>query len=47
MKSFNSQPPEGGWPETVVLAHYRMAGFNSQPPEGGWLVIARLVQIPL
>ena len=22
--------------ETVVLAHYRLAGFNTQPPEGGW-----------
>ena len=34
-KSFNSQPPEGGW----GLLNARRGGrvsFNSQPPEGGW-----------
>ena len=33
--SFNSQPPEGGWPPVNPLAAY-CARFNSQPPEGGW-----------
>ena len=33
--SFNTQPPEGGWPS----AHHATSGkrrFNTQPPEGGW-----------
>ncbi len=35
-KSFNTQPPEGGW---AILAIDRCGagGFNTQPPEGGWL----------
>ena len=34
-KSFNTQPPEGGW---VVKMETCMKGksFNTQPPEGGW-----------
>ena len=32
---FNSQPPEGGWVQSVRQAQWRQ-GFNSQPPEGGW-----------
>ena len=37
--SFNTQPPEGGWPIIwVFIAFY--AGFNTQPPEGGWKVLA-------
>ena len=39
VKSFNTQPPEGGWPENVV-AKNSTCGFNTQPPEGGWLVKA-------
>ena len=32
---FNTQPPEGGWPESVMV--YKSAiCFNTQPPEGGW-----------
>ena len=34
-QSFNTQPPEGGWRQTVPSFHYR-SGFNTQPPEGGW-----------
>ena len=32
---FNTQPPEGGWAQIVVV---RVAAdsFNTQPPEGGW-----------
>ena len=34
--SFNTQPPEGGWPpDGQNLYHH--AGFNTQPPEGGWV----------
>ena len=34
-KSFNTQPPEGGWEryEKYVIDY---DGFNTQPPEGGW-----------
>ena len=36
MKGFNTQPPEGGWADTVdIYGHLR--SFNTQPPEGGWL----------
>ena len=34
--SFNTQPPEGGWP-TASPPHAANRGFNTQPPEGGWL----------
>ncbi len=33
--SFNSQPPEGGWPLANKQARVAIR-FNSQPPEGGW-----------
>ena len=33
--SFNSQPPEGGWPNHFRRPNHK-ARFNSQPPEGGW-----------
>ena len=32
---FNTQPPEGGWPDTPALIS-KPACFNTQPPEGGW-----------
>ena len=36
MISFNTQPPEGGWP--LKAAFSRPFGrFNTQPPEGGWV----------
>ena len=35
-KSFNSQPPEGGWGFAGGGARLGRRGFNSQPPEGGW-----------
>ena len=34
-KSFNTQPPEGGWSLFAVDAISRFC-FNTQPPEGGW-----------
>ncbi len=34
-RSFNSQPPEGGWLAAPVWLAARKR-FNSQPPEGGW-----------
>ena len=34
-KSFNTQPPEGGWP-TVNIKLTVEISFNTQPPEGGW-----------
>ena len=34
--SFNTQPPEGGWPPRLFRAAAR-SRFNTQPPEGGWL----------
>ena len=32
---FNTQPPEGGWPESAPKRAYPRS-FNTQPPEGGW-----------
>ena len=34
--SFNTQPPEGGWP-FLPTYHKRVSCFNTQPPEGGWV----------
>ena len=34
-RSFNTQPPEGGWFEVDVIQLFN-ARFNTQPPEGGW-----------
>ena len=35
-RSFNTQPPEGGW--AAAARHpIQAASFNTQPPEGGWL----------
>ena len=36
--SFNTQPPEGGWP-FLPTYHKRASCFNTQPPEGGWSVL--------
>ncbi len=33
---FNTQPPEGGWPEIIARASDDRS-FNTQPPEGGWV----------
>ena len=35
--SFNTQPPEGGWPMKSVVLRICRRCFNTQPPEGGWL----------
>ena len=35
--SFNTQPPEGGWPATWRTSP-NAKSFNTQPPEGGWLL---------
>ena len=32
---FNTQPPEGGWPNSPPTARHALS-FNTQPPEGGW-----------
>ena len=36
-RSFNTQPPEGGW-RKCRLRKIRKDSFNTQPPEGGWLI---------
>ena len=36
-RSFNTQPPEGGWIDDFVSCTKRPC-FNTQPPEGGWLL---------
>ena len=36
-RSFNTQPPEGGWSYLLPPAGGRRS-FNTQPPEGGWAV---------
>ena len=36
---FNSQPPEGGWLNSVRI-NAAIVSFNSQPPEGGWILSA-------
>ena len=33
--SFNTQPPEGGWLQALIVP-IDDTGFNTQPPEGGW-----------
>ena len=35
LKSFNTQPPEGGW-SSVKAILTACSCFNTQPPEGGW-----------
>ena len=37
-RSFNTQPPEGGW-RVCVTENFVMFGFNTQPPEGGWVKV--------
>ena len=39
-KSFNTQPPEGGWDTSHHWKHTRNC-FNTQPPEGGWVSWSR------
>ena len=39
-RSFNSQPPEGGWAPAIAIKPRRFR-FNSQPPEGGWHYLRR------
>ena len=34
-RSFNTQPPEGGWVPLIVM-WVLFKCFNTQPPEGGW-----------
>ena len=34
-KSFNTQPPEGGW-RCILNCCVIIFCFNTQPPEGGW-----------
>ena len=34
---FNTQPPEGGWPNVLGnVGSFFKPCFNTQPPEGGW-----------
>ena len=35
LRSFNTQPPEGGWIKPCLIL-IKKRGFNTQPPEGGW-----------
>ena len=35
LRSFNTQPPEGGWIGDKSERR-KNNGFNTQPPEGGW-----------
>ena len=35
MPCFNTQPPEGGWLQSVSVRSAKVR-FNTQPPEGGW-----------
>ena len=35
-RSFNTQPPEGGWSISTLSATSSIS-FNTQPPEGGWV----------
>ena len=37
IKSFNTQPPEGGW-QSRMSTPDPTSGFNTQPPEGGWVL---------
>ena len=34
---FNTQPPEGGWPDFIPAFDFLLR-FNTQPPEGGWVI---------
>ena len=35
LTGFNTQPPEGGWFDSIGEI-YAATCFNTQPPEGGW-----------
>ena len=45
-RSFNTQPPEGGWLGSFTYRRPREC-FNTQPPEGGWVTIAKCNGNPL
>ena len=36
LKSFNTQPPKGGWVRQPALSCLYRGCFNTQPPKGGW-----------
>ena len=39
-RSFNTQPPEGGWGNNIIQCSQTFCeGFNTQPPEGGWHLV--------
>ena len=40
---FNTQPPEGGWPNSGRPTA-SIVSFNTQPPEGGWLSWRKIEQ---
>ena len=45
-KSFNTQPPEGGWVIwSVRIITFR--SFNTQPPEGGWFWMRSDTALPV
>ena len=44
IKSFNTQPPEGGWFLSKQSLIKGRDGFNTQPPEGGWQAYAHAPQ---
>jgi len=46
IRSFNTQPPEGGW-SFKPCDSTRLNSFNTQPPEGGWIVQFPLFSFPL
>ena len=45
-KSFNTQPPEGGWKWRPQKTKWQN-GFNTQPPEGGWITNCFMLVIRL
>ena len=44
LHSFNTQPPEGGWVESLPSAT-QVESFNTQPPEGGWFFLRASLRV--
>ena len=44
IRSFNTQPPEGGWAHGGISA-IDNGSFNTQPPEGGWFRVKTFIAL--
>ena len=44
-KSFNTQPPKGGWLGFAYIVPFQNR-FNTQPPKGGWFGVDAVWHFP-